>query len=209
MMVALALEHGARGPVLEIGCASGGTLAALQQAGFDGFGVDVSDLAVSRATERLGPGRVWQCDPERDGFPAALREKAPFGAIVMASVLEHFHDPFAVVAGLRDIVAPSAVLIIVTTNADSLGHRVFGNDWEGYVDWSHHGVDQVTPSSLRARLPEGGWSIETLRTWHLWDGSADPIHASMREWFSSDARMRQLLEERELGDFITCVARRL
>lgn len=208
MLVGLARQHGARGPVLEIGCATGGTLAALRQAGFDGYGIDVLDRAVSRATERLGPGRVWQCDPEHDGFPPAVRAKGPFGTVIMASVLEHFHDPFAVLAGLGDVTAPSTVLLIVTTNADSLGHRVFGADWEGYSDWSHHGVDQLAPSSLRARLPAIGWSIETLRTWHLWDGSADPIHASMRDWFNADARMRQLLEERELGDFITCVARR-
>jgi hypothetical protein len=42
----------------------------------------------------------------------------------------------------------------------------------------------------------------------VWDGNADPTHATLREWWASDARFRRLLTERDLGDLITCVATR-
>jgi hypothetical protein len=127
---------------------------------------------------------------------------------VMAAVLEHFHQPYEVIARLTPLVASGGSIIIITTNASSLSRRVFESDWEGYFDWTHHGVDAITPSTLRNALNVQGWDVASLHTWHVWDRSADPIHASLREWFSADARLRKLLHERELGDFITCVAKR-
>jgi 2-polyprenyl-3-methyl-5-hydroxy-6-metoxy-1,4-benzoquinol methylase len=201
----LARRHGVEGPVLEIGCATGGTLAALRAAGFEAFGLDISAWAIERARERIGD-TAWQCDVERDPLPGALTSRGPFKCIVLASVLEHFEHPHAVLAKLGGLVAPGAALIVITTNADSLTHRVLGHDWEGYFDWTHKSVDTVSPGSLRYWLADLGWTTRELRTWHLWDSSSDPTHATLRDWYTSDARFRTLLAERDLGDFITCVA---
>ena len=204
----LAAEHGGRGPVLEIGCATGGTLAALRAGGFDGVGLDSSQWAVERAVARLGAGTAFVCDVERDPLPPEVQAMAPFGMLVMASVFEHFSRPFDVLNGMAGVVAPGGLLIAITSNADSLSHRIFGPDWEGYFDWTHHGVDQVTPTAMREQLPKAGWRIRTMHTWHVWDGSSDPTHAALRDWFTADARFRRLLRERDLGDFLTCVAER-
>ncbi|MGH9347685.1 MAG: class I SAM-dependent methyltransferase [Vicinamibacterales bacterium] len=204
-VIELARRHGVHGPVLEIGCATGGTLAALGEAGFEAYGLDGSAWAVSQARTRVGD-LVWECDVERHPLPAALSARAPFGCLVLASVLEHFEHPMAVLTKLTAAAAPEAALIVLTTNGDSLTRRVFGRDWEGYFDWTHKGVDAVTPQSLRYWLAELGWSIRELRTWHLWDSSGDPTHATLRDWHAADARFRALLAERELGDFIACVA---
>jgi SAM-dependent methyltransferase len=208
-IVALARQHDARGPVLEIGCATGGTLAALEAVGLHGLGLDISEWAVARATERLGPGRAFVCDVEGDPIPAPVRDAAPYGVLVLASVFEHFHHPFEIAASLAELVRPGGVMLVITSNADSLSHRVFGRDWEGYFDWTHHGVDQVTPTAMRQRLPAAGWRVRDLHTWHFWDGSSDPTHASLRDLFVADARFRRLLRESELGDFLTCVAERV
>jgi hypothetical protein len=101
------------------------------------------------------------------------------------------------------------LLLLITSNAGSLTHRIFGRDWEGYFDWTHHGVDQVSPAAMRSQLPDAGWRIRSLHTWHVWDGSGDPTHAALRDWFTADARFRRLLRERDLGDFVTCVAERI
>jgi hypothetical protein len=45
-----------------------------------------------------------------------------------------------------------------------------------------------------------------LSTHSVWDGSADPVHETLRDWWVADARFRRLLTERDLGDFVTCVA---
>jgi 2-polyprenyl-3-methyl-5-hydroxy-6-metoxy-1,4-benzoquinol methylase len=204
-VVELARCHRVGGRVLEIGCATGGTLAALRAAGFDACGLDVSSWAVEAARRRVGD-IVWHCDIERDAVPAAVAARGPFDCFVLASVLEHFAQPNQVLAKLAELAAPGATLIVLTTNADSLTHRLLGSDWEGYFDWTHKGVDVVTPRSLRRWLVEMGWTPREMRTSHLWNSSADPTHATLREWHAADARFRALLAERELGDFITCVA---
>src|SRR5215468_486425 len=63
-IVEILKRHAAEGPVLEVGCATGGLLAVLDAAGLPSVGVDLSAWAVARAAERLGPGHAWVCDVE-------------------------------------------------------------------------------------------------------------------------------------------------
>jgi SAM-dependent methyltransferase len=205
-MVELLRRHHGQGPVLEIGCATGGFLAELDAAGLPSFGLDVSEWAVSRVGERLGPGRAWICDVERDPLPAPMKANGPFGGLVLSSVFEHFRDPFAVLAKITAVAAPRAVLVITTTNAAGLTHVLFGAQWEGYFDWTHLGIDRVSVRMLRDELPRLGWRIAQLTTYMVWDGNADPTRATLREWWVADARFRRLLTEHDLGDFITCIA---
>ena len=205
-IVELLRVHQARGPVLEVGCATGGLLAALDAARLPAVGVDVSEWAVARATERLGPGRAWVCDVEKAPLPAPVQAQSPFGALVLEAVLEHFHDPFGALMRLTEVTRAGTTLIITTANADSLTHALFGRQWEGYVDWTHLGVDQVGVRRLREELARLGWQIAHLSTHAVWDGSADPTRQTLRDWWAADARFRRLLTERDLGDFITCVA---
>jgi 2-polyprenyl-3-methyl-5-hydroxy-6-metoxy-1,4-benzoquinol methylase len=205
-IVRLLQAHGARAPVLEIGCATGGLLAALDAEGLTGVGVDMSEWAIARSAERLGPGRTWVCDVEKDELPASITARLPFGTLVLAAVLEHFREPFAVLARLTPLAAPGTVLVISTTNRDSLCQMLFGSEWEGHFDWTHRSVDQISARTLRVELPALGWRIERLTTDLVWDISADPTRATVREWWASDARFRRLLAERELGDIVTCVA---
>jgi len=83
---------------------------------------------------------------------AASVAGAKFGTVILWAVLEHFREPFRVLADLREVTRPGSVLIINTTNAASLSHQLLGPNWEGYFDWSHHGIDQITVSSLGEAL---------------------------------------------------------
>jgi 2-polyprenyl-3-methyl-5-hydroxy-6-metoxy-1,4-benzoquinol methylase len=205
-IVEILKEHNASGTMLEIGCATGGLLAACDAAGLSAVGIDVSEWAVSRAAERLGPGRAWVCDFEKEDLPPEVAARGPFGAIILAAVLEHFREPFAVLARLTRLAAPGAVLVVVTTNRDSLSHILFGDQWEGHFDWTHKSVERIGAPTLRAELSALGWRIAQMDTHRLWDVSADPTRATLREWWASDARFRRLLYERDLGDLLTCVA---
>lgn len=207
-IVGFARQYPYSGTALEIGCATGALLEDLQRAGFDAVGVDYSAWAVERARARVGADRVWQMDIERDRDHASVSARAPYGALIMLSVLEHFADPFGVLERLSALVAPGGRLFLTTTNAGGLGRSLFGKDWEGYFDWTHLGVDRVSAQSLREGLGRIGWRVDQLETTVVWDGNADPTHATLREWFASDARFRRLLVERDLGDLISCVATR-
>lgn len=199
-------RHHKGGPVLEVGCATGGLLAKLDESGLDSIGFDISEWAVARAAERLGSGRAWVCDVENDDLPAEATAKGPFGSIVLWAVFEHFKEPFKVLSKLSAFTSPGTTLLINTTNADSLTHTLFQRQWEGYFDWTHYGVDHVSVRSLSEKLPPLGWRIEHLSTHLAWDGSADPTRVTIREWYGADARFRRLLAERDLGDLVICVA---
>jgi 2-polyprenyl-3-methyl-5-hydroxy-6-metoxy-1,4-benzoquinol methylase len=201
-------EFVVEGPVLEIGCATGQVLAALAREGREVYGVDFSEWAVEQATLALGPGRAFAADVEADGLPTPVVARAPYGAVIIWMVLEHFRDPFAVIAAVRAITAPGSIVFIYTTNADSLSHQIFGEDWEGYFDWTHHGVDRVSVASLRGAFALPDWDLLRLTTETFWAVNADPLVATAREWFDADARFRRLLSERDLGDFVLCIARR-
>ncbi|HEX8149723.1 MAG TPA: methyltransferase domain-containing protein [Pyrinomonadaceae bacterium] len=199
-------QYHAPGPVLEVGCATGGFLATLKDDGYEAVGVDISAWAVDRANERVGSNQAWVCNIEDEELPVEITNKGPFGTLVLWAVFEHFRRPFSVLAKLDDVALPGTMLFINTTNAESLTRALFKEQWEGYFDWTHHGVDQVSVSFLREKLPPLGWRITHLSTHLAWDGSADPTRATIRDWYGADARFRRLLSERHLGDLITCVA---
>ncbi len=98
------------------------------------------------------------------------------------------------------------MLLLETTNADSLTHRVFSGDWEGYFDRTHMSVDACSARTVPAWLESLGWRVVERRTRLVWDRSADPTHQTLRDWWDNDARFRRLLAERDLGDLVLCVA---
>ena len=206
LILQLLRENQASGPVLEIGCATGGLLKALDELALTAVGLDISKWAVEQACNRLGPNRAWACDVENSDFPTRIKSKSPFPTLIFSSVFEHFRDPFAVLEKFTPLAAQGALLVITTTNSESLTHTIFGRQWEGYFDWTHLGIDRVSAHSLRTELPKLGWKVKTLRTHMVWDTSADPTRATLREWWAADARFRRLLAERDLGDLVTCVA---
>jgi len=192
-------RSGAKGPLLEVGCATGVVLRGLQDRGWDVYGVDISAWAIEQASKRL-PDRVACFNIETDALPSDWPKQ--YGTLLLWNVLEHFHRPYEILAKLTEVAAPQARLLIATSNADGVGRLMFGRDWEGYFDPTHYGVDIVGVKSLRERLPALGWRIQHLVTDRVWDCSSDPQHATLREWWANDARCRLLLRERELGDLV-------
>jgi 2-polyprenyl-3-methyl-5-hydroxy-6-metoxy-1,4-benzoquinol methylase len=199
-------KHGAQGPVLEVGCATGVVLGAIADRGYDCCGIDLSPWAVEKARKRLGADKIFQSNVEREPLPEALLERAPFRALLLWTVLEHFMEPFTVLRKLSDVLGSGSILLLQTTNSRSLTHSLFEGQWEGYFDATHHGIDSVSVDALRTELPRMGWRILDLETHLSWDGSADPTRAALREWWAADARFRRLLTELDRGDLVTVVA---
>jgi SAM-dependent methyltransferase len=200
-------RHGARGPLLEIGCATGQVLGAFARRGIECFGVDLSPWAVEKARDRVGAGRVHLGDVEQGSLPPEISSKAPFGTLLLWAVFEHFRDPFQTLRKLTsELTSAGSTLLLQTTNARSLTRLLFEDEWEGYFDASHYGVDAVSVETLKRELPLMGWRIRDMATHLSWDGSADPTRAALREWWAADARFRRLLAELDRGDLVTLVA---
>ena len=66
------VPRGAR--VLEVGCATGGLVAALRESGFAAVGADFSAWAVAEARTRLGGAHAFQWDVSAGPAPAELLE---------------------------------------------------------------------------------------------------------------------------------------
>ncbi len=113
------------GRLLEIGCGSGERLARFAAKGWSVQGQDVDAKAVAHA--RAATGLPVHLGPI-ESLPGSA---GPFDAVVMNHVIEHVPDPEALLRQAGALIAAGGVLVAVTPNIESLGHRWFDADWRG------------------------------------------------------------------------------
>lgn len=118
------------GRLLDVGCGNGWTMEALQRLGWQCEGVDFDPLAVKVAQSRRLKVRLGT--PEAQGYPDET-----FDAVIMSHVIEHVPRPEDFLGECCRILKPGGQLTVLTPNAASLGHRVFGDSWL-YLDPPRH-----------------------------------------------------------------------
>ena len=193
-----------KGRLLDVSCALGVYTKAFETAGFDAHGIDISEYAVAEAEKSLGTGSVRQCNLDSAEIPF----DGEFDILWMWDVLEHFSDPWKALQKVTDKSHDGTWLFLHTSNSDSLTHRIFGTDWEGYTDYSHFGVDKVTATSLRQWLTDLGWQVIEWDCSGVWLEGDDPVVMRLRDSFQRIPEMATLLSERSLGDTLSVVARK-
>ena len=114
----------ANGRLLEVGCGNGRMLRDMQSFGWQVYGVDFDEAAVAKAREK--GLQVAHGDLHSQRYP-----DDHFDAIVMSHVIEHVHEPSAILQECHRILKPGGRLVMVTPNSDGLGHRLFGANWRG------------------------------------------------------------------------------
>ena len=117
------LDRRPPGRVLDVGCGDGLRLSMLAERGWTVEGQEVDPAAAQAARDRRGLtvhlGNLHSLD-----LPAA-----GYDAIIMTHVLEHVHDPRALLTECRRLLAPGGVLISVSPNPASYGHARYGRSW--------------------------------------------------------------------------------
>lgn len=103
------------GRVLDIGCGAGQVVGRLTEAGFEAYGVDVSEPNIERA--RKFSDRCQMYDGRHLPFPDAHFESA--GAL---NVLEHVDEPEDFIRELTRVVRPGGKIVLSSPNF----FRVFG-----------------------------------------------------------------------------------
>ena len=143
------------GKVLDVGCGDGRRLARLRALGWEVHGQDVDPEAVASAREKFRveahAGRL-----EDIRFP-----EMSFDCIVLNHVIEHAHDPVALLKECRRLLKSAGRLMVVTPNARSFAHRHFGPSWRGLEPPRH--IHLFSPSTLPTIAARAGLVI--ARSW--------------------------------------------
>lgn len=143
------------GRLLDVGCGDGRRLADLESLGWSVEGQEVDAAAVDAA--RRAGRRVHL------GALEALQLSAgAYDAITMNHVIEHVHEPVALLAECRRLLAPGGRVVALTPNAASTGHRRYGLDWRGLEPPRH--LQVFTPRALAAVAERAGFSHVDVRT---------------------------------------------
>lgn len=112
------------GKLLEIGCGSGVMLKTMKDLGWSIEGIDFDPNAVNNASKKglnvkLG-GLIEQNYPDKS-----------YDAIVMSHLIEHVPDPINMIIECFRIMKDGSVLVLITPNSNSFGHKVFQENWRG------------------------------------------------------------------------------
>jgi 2-polyprenyl-3-methyl-5-hydroxy-6-metoxy-1,4-benzoquinol methylase len=143
------------GRLLDVGCGSGGFLREMHRlGGWQVQGIEIDPEMVRFAQAELGMD-VLENTLEEAGFPDHA-----FDIITMWDVLEHMHDPLAVLREVRRILRPGGLVICSTPNVASLDAKIFGRYWIGF-DVPRH-LYTFSPSTLAALLRKAALDVERV-----------------------------------------------
>ncbi len=143
------------GRLLEVGCGSGAMLAQLKRRGWRVHGLDLDPSAVDAAKSR--GLRVDLGHLSEQAYP-----HASFDVVVMSHVIEHVHDPRALLAEVRRVLAEGGQLVLLTPNNQSLWHRCFKASWMSLDPPRHLHIFNV--ATMQRLIREVGYQQSTVST---------------------------------------------
>jgi 2-polyprenyl-3-methyl-5-hydroxy-6-metoxy-1,4-benzoquinol methylase len=134
--------------LLDVGCGDGGFLRLAQACGWQVEGVDPDPQAVAEGRRQGLPLR-------EGGLEAFAGQAACFDHITLSHVIEHVHDPLALLADCHRLLRPGGRLWIATPNIDSAGHAHHGRFWRGLEAPRH--LVLFHEAGLRRLLAQAGF----------------------------------------------------
>lgn len=134
--------------LLDVGCGSGSFLVAAQSLGWSVVGLEPDPAAVAE-------GRRQGLDIRQGGIEHFGSAAALFDVITLNHVIEHVHDPLAVLRTCHRLLRPGGTLWLETPNIDALGHAWFGKSWRGLEAPRH--LMLFSDNSLRHALGQAGF----------------------------------------------------
>jgi SAM-dependent methyltransferase len=112
-LLALVQERVRIGRLLEVGCATGFFLAEAREAGFETFGVEISQFAAGWGRREL------RLDIRQGALRDVFLPRDSFDAACLWDVIEHLPDPAGDLARLFDVLVPGGWVFIRTQNIAS------------------------------------------------------------------------------------------
>ncbi len=152
----MGLDAARRGRLLDVGCGDGAFLARMKSLGWEAVGVELDEKAAHIAKTEFNV-EVFVGTLETAGFA-----DESFDAITLNHVIEHVGDPLELLCRCRNLLRSGGRLVVTTPNAESLGHKIFREDWRGLEVPRHLMVFSLR--TLKQLASEAGLSIGALRT---------------------------------------------
>lgn len=141
--------------VLELGCASGEYLAALQDmGGFRVKGVELSPYAATKANEK---GLDVFCGTLEE---AKFRDES-FDLVVARHVLEHLPDPCATLSEINQILRQGGKFLAIVPNSETFERGIFKDVWCGYEVPRHLFV--FSKATLKGMFKKTHFELLSLR----------------------------------------------
>lgn len=154
-LLALVKSYIQPGPLLDVGCADGKTLASFPGC-YTPHGVEISkELSrISNALYASRGGGVMQGDA-----PVAIAQfpSGYFSGVLMISYLEHETRTSEVLRAAREVMRDRARLVVKVPNYGSWNRMLRGKRWCGFRFPAH--VNYFTPQTLQNLLHETGFGV--------------------------------------------------
>jgi len=183
--------------VLDVGCGRGELLAAARLSGVEAVGLEPSEAMAARARESFGVDVHCQTIEK-----LARSSDAAFDAVTLCGVLEHVHDPDSVVASVRKLTRPGAVVYIDVPREPNL-LTIVGNAWNRVKGspavynlqptWPPYHVFGFNPRAIDVLLSKYDFRIESLHV------QAD-IHVPYRDDWKDRVRALVASQIHRLGN---------
>lgn len=120
----------APGRLLEVGCGNGKRLARMRDLGWDVTGQEIDSVASEYVRQEKGI-------PVHLGPLETMDTPGEFDVVILSHVIEHLHDPVALLKMCHLLLKKNGLLVLLTPNVASYGHRKFGAGWCGLESPRH------------------------------------------------------------------------
>lgn len=118
------LDRTLPGRLLEVGCGNGKRLARMQALGWEVMGQEIDPVAAEYVRKEKGI-------PVHLGSLETISAVEKYDVVIMSHVIEHVHDPVALLKTCHGLLKEKGLLVVLTPNIASYGHRKFGATWRG------------------------------------------------------------------------------
>jgi 2-polyprenyl-3-methyl-5-hydroxy-6-metoxy-1,4-benzoquinol methylase len=145
---------GARGRLLDVGCAFGHFAVTAQERGWDVCATDISPVAAVHARRHIG-ARVFVSDPNR-----AAVAPASMDLVTLYDVIEHVANPRALLAEILPLLRRSGWLHVTTPDVASVSAKLLGRHWYHYKPREH--CLYFSPATLSRVLNDSGFDVVSV-----------------------------------------------
>ena len=126
-----------RGVLIDVGCGNGDGVKRATQLGWQALGIEL-DAAAVLAAQAQGLNVV------QGGYEALAAYEGQADCLVCSHVIEHVHQPLALLRLLLAALKPGGVLLLSAPNASSHLHERYGENWRGLEAPRHLAIPDAT-----------------------------------------------------------------